>query len=323
MENTKVFLTYDQQIQLLQEKGLLIKDKIDAKKKLEDIGYYKLINAYKHHFMFSVKDSDGNVIDKKYYENVSIDDIYQLYVFDTALKSIVFKATTIAETKLKSKLSYFISEHYGVEESLYLDEKNYSTYNSKVPDGHLKVIELIKEEISKQEPVHPALIWYKKNYGFYPLWVIINILSFGMVSRFYSILNYKDKVSIALSYGLQPKSLESFVVFLSRVRNVCAHNDVLYNYKARNTISQNDIKNVYKKLKLSIKRGTTQYEHGADDFLAILIAIKFFIDEKSYKDLIEETYDLLNKLSENVEKNILDNIKLQMGLVNEWRNKLI
>ena len=318
MNNEKIFLTYEEQINLLRDKKLIIKSKSKAIKMLQEIGYYKLINAYKHSFMNQVKNSKGEVIDSQYMEDVSIEDLYQLYKFDTSLKSAVFEASTVAETMLKSHISYLISKKYGIKEDDYLKEENYVSRNTADNQKYIRVIKCIRDEIAKQITCHPAMIWYKENYGFYPFWVVVNIMTFGSVSKFFSIMKDEDRIEISKRYGVQPKTLESFIRYLCGVRNVCAHNDVLYKFKAKNAIVQNDIKKIYKELGIEINKITGNYYYGSKDFFAVIIALKFLIDKKSFNDLITRIKGLLEVFSKKVKKNIYDLIKLQMGLVNNW-----
>ena len=69
-------MTIDEQVNFLKnEKKLKFKSEKLAKRVLQEVGYYKLIN-------------------NQYLDNVYFEDIYNLYKFDTELKTIVFEAAT-------------------------------------------------------------------------------------------------------------------------------------------------------------------------------------------------------------------------------------
>ena len=102
----KKYLNVDEQIQLLKSKKLKIDSEKKAKRLLRLIGYYKLINAYKIHFIHLI---DGK---KEYRENVTFEEIYFLYEFDRKLKTIVFEASTNIEINIKSYISEIISKKY-------------------------------------------------------------------------------------------------------------------------------------------------------------------------------------------------------------------
>ncbi len=107
----KHYMTIDEQVNFLKnEKKLKFKSEKLAKRVLQEVGYYKLINAYKIPF----------IINNQYLDKVYFEDIYNLYKFDTELKTIVFEATTNIEINFKSLLSEVISSQYGIKEKIYL-----------------------------------------------------------------------------------------------------------------------------------------------------------------------------------------------------------
>ncbi len=69
MSSDKPFKTYEQQIELLKEKGLSIPNETYAVKVLKDLSYFALINGYKKAFKH-----DG------LYKNASFEDIVALFM---------------------------------------------------------------------------------------------------------------------------------------------------------------------------------------------------------------------------------------------------
>lgn len=87
----KVFKTYDEQIALLNSRGIEISTSIersDAKKALQHYGYYNLINGYKMPFL--VNDLEESA-DDKYKKGTKINEIKALYNFDARIRRIFFK----------------------------------------------------------------------------------------------------------------------------------------------------------------------------------------------------------------------------------------
>lgn len=116
---------------------------------LETISYYSLINAYSPLF----KQENG-----QYEGNVTFNDFYMCYKYDTRLKNIIFKYIILIEQTLKTNLSATVAKNYGVQEptikrtftnkkgkqitgydirNSYLDAKNYDRNNS-YRSGHLR-----------------------------------------------------------------------------------------------------------------------------------------------------------------------------------------
>lgn len=77
----------------------MFKSEINAKKLLKTIGYYKLINAYRTPFIY---DNDGT---RKFIDGVYFEDLYNIYLFDRKLRTIVFEAVTNVEINFKAYLS--------------------------------------------------------------------------------------------------------------------------------------------------------------------------------------------------------------------------
>lgn len=150
-------MTIDEQINFLKtEKNLKFKSEKIAKRVLQEVEYYKLINAYKVPFVIN------NGVKNQYIDNVYFEDIYNLYKFDTELKTIVFGAATIVEINFKSLLSEVIYNQYGVKDRIYLKKENFAPDTGK-PDEYTfaQMKKHIKNSIKKQvDNMQPAIKWY-------------------------------------------------------------------------------------------------------------------------------------------------------------------
>ena len=122
----KVFKTYDEQLDILANRGIVFADN-KARKKAKNIiqreGYYKLINGYKTPFLNH--ESDQEV----FLSGCTIDEIFALYSFDRNLREIFLRHILHIETNIKSLIAYTISEKYGHEN--YLLYKNFNTAKKK------------------------------------------------------------------------------------------------------------------------------------------------------------------------------------------------
>lgn len=319
----KKYLDYNQQIELLIGKGLIINNRSFALKALKEIGYYKLINAYKKPFTYKLK-KQGETQEKRiYFEGVTIEQLYYLYKFDLSLEAIVFEATTSAEITFKQFVSNKISSKYGIRDRQYLRAENFapdtgSEYDYKFVDMRKH----IRSEIKKQaDNNHSAIVWYRDNYHFYPFWVISNILTIGSMSRIYGKMKDEDRSDIAREYKLPEKYVLAFIKHINLVRNICAHNNVLYSYKSRNAIPQKATKFIYERLNIQINDITGRYEKGNNDFLATLIVLKFLIiDKTTYNNFISKTDSVLTKLKSKVPKECYDSIVKELGLIENWKD---
>lgn len=66
------------------------------------------------------------------------------------------------------------------------------------------------------------------NYGYIPLWVLVNVLTFGKITVFYKHMKKPDKEKIARKFRLQDKELHKYMDILSLARNKCAHDDSFF-----------------------------------------------------------------------------------------------
>lgn len=206
--------TFDEQINILESRGIIIDNRESAKKVLGVINYYRL-TAYA--LQFKVED--------KYVGDVRFDTIYKLYNFDKMMKNLIMGALESIEISIRTYIAYTLAHKYGA----------YSYAKSEIFENEKYHIGLMKE-ISKQirrNYNEPFVIHHNDKYnGKFPIWAIIELISFGTLSRMYSNLKREDKRIVSRELlGLDYKLLVAGLLHLSYVRNICAHYGRLYNKK--------------------------------------------------------------------------------------------
>lgn len=313
------YLNIDEQIELLKSKKLNFRDEKNARIILSTIGYYKLINAYKIPFVHTFNNK------REYINNVFFEDLYNLFEFDRKLKMIIFDVITRIEINVKAYISDVISEKYGIDDKKYLCASNFLVDNSNDDFKFDNMKNHIEKNIQKQlKNNHPSIKWYKDEYGFYPFWVVANILTLGTISKIYSKLKEEDKIVISKKYGIPFDYLSSYLIHINLFRNICAHNDVLYRYKSINSLPQKvkKVKNEYEKIKININPVTGRYERGINDFLSLIIIFKLLLSKTDYNLFKTQFSGLLSKLEQQVDKSVFEIILKEMGLDNNWKNDI-
>lgn len=319
MEIQKKYLSLEEQIALLESKNLIIDNKEKAKTILKDTGYYKLINAYKIPFMEDIL-GDGN---RKYFAGVSIKNLYDLHKFDLALEAIAFEATTKIEIKIKSLISELISSRYGTTIRKYLRAKNFLPDKGEDVNEYtfVKMKKFIKGEIRKQlDNKHPAISWYGQKYNNFPFWVVANILTLGSISKIFSKLHTCDQMTIAKQFGLHFADLGQYLKHVNLVRNVCAHNDVLYRYKVKNNIPQKLIESKYELLGIEKDSRTGRYKQGTNDLMSTIIVFNLLLDKQSFNEFKTKLTGLLKNLSKKIPQRAYDYVIKEMGIVDTYKN---
>ena len=253
----KEFKTIDEQIELLQSRNLHIENENIARKILLNNNYYYLINGYKDLFL------NKNSKEEKFVNGATLEEIYSLYEFDRKIRIIFLEYILLVERKIDTYIAYEFSKNYGHKNYLIPENFNNSNKNRELI---LKFINDINLEISHQyKNSNKMIIHYLDTYKYIPLWVLIRILSFGKVSKFYSFMKQKEQNNISRKFNIQSETLKIYLINLGNVRNICAHDEKLYDVRLKKRINITDY---HRQLMLTRKdnksgfRGVYQIKNG-------------------------------------------------------------
>lgn len=295
----KNFKTIDEQIEILRNKGLIIDDIEDAKETLLKENYF-FINGYRHLLMNSNND-------KSFVVGATFRELYSIFMFDRYFRNIMFKNLLVIENQLKSTISYQLSKKYGYKERDYLNPKNFT--NDRSQSRRVKdLIEKMKRQIRINASQHNATMHYMNSYGYIPLWVLVKVLSFGIVCELYTILKQEDKNEIADMFGTTADNLEDFLVILSNYRNLCAHEDIVFEHRTERVIP-----NTIYHAKLNINKMDDEYIYGKNDIFAVIIILKVLLRKNEFRDMMGEIEFEINKLDSEVDSIPVGKILDRMG----------
>ena len=270
----KVFKTIQEQISILESKGLIIDDYLFTEDILIRENYF-FISGYRHLFLKSPKD-------RNFIKGTTFRELYALFNFDRQVRNIVFKNLLIIENNLKSIISYQLSKKYGFREKDYLRPENFT----KVPDKQRQLndtLKKMKRQIRVNGAQHSATSHYLKNYGYMPLWVVVKVLSFGIVGELYTVMKREDQEEIANIYDLSINNLLTYLPILSNYRNLCAHEDILYDHRTQKIIGDTKYHDG-----LDIPTTDGEYIYGKDDLFALIIILKQLLRPEEFRLLINE-----------------------------------
>ena len=206
--------TYDQQLEIIKLKGFVVNNDTECIEFLKQVNYYRL-SAY----FLPFRKKDG-----AYFENINFNRIQRIYEFDSRLRGLLFHCIEKIELYLRTKLAYYSGHSYG---SLgYIDENN---YNEK--HDHEKFTKLLNVCIEENKNTLVVKHHKAKYKGAFPIWVIIEFFSMGMLSYFYADLQSGDQKSIAKEvYSTSVACLKSWLRCITDLRNRCAHYSRLYDW---------------------------------------------------------------------------------------------
>lgn len=208
----KVFKNFDEQLDLLISRGCVVDVRETALNVLKNVNYYRF-TAYFIPF---------RNLDSTYKQGVTFNKIHDIYQFDTELRHLLFAYLEEIEIYARTNIAYIFSEEYGVLG--YLEEKNFNQYHN-----HRKFIENFEREVSRNNRM-PFVQHHLKNYGGkFPLWVGVELFTFGTVSKFYADMLTRDKKLIARKiYQNTFMNVQDTLWVVSKLRNYCAHYQRLY-----------------------------------------------------------------------------------------------
>lgn len=302
----KPFLTYEKQIEkLVKEKHLLISNPDYAKSALTNIGYFSLIGGYKTPFI--------DPMTRVYLNHTTFEDILALYQFDFALRELVFKYLCQIECKMRQLISYAFCSRHGERQTAYLDSENYN-HNRKNDADIAKLIRLLSYHANKNTE-HKYLVHQRNVYHNVPLWVLINALTYGQVSKFYTLLPFQLQSDVSKEFpGVNEKELEQYLKILTLFRNVCAHNERLYSFRI-----QVDFPDTLLHEKLGIPKKGNQYLFGKRDLFGLVIAFRYLLPRQDFLAFKQALIHIIGgyaKSSSRISENMLFSM---MGFPVNWK----
>lgn len=302
---SKTFKTLDEQIDILTKKGLVIDDVDFAKSILLRENYF-FLSGYRHLFM----DPSDN---KVYLEGTNFRELYAMFYFDRQLRNIIFKNILIIENNLKSVLAYVMSKNHGFKENNYLNPNNFVRDSRKTRQIN-DLIRKMKRQINVNGKQHSATAHYLINYGYIPLWVVVKVLSFGIVGELYTILQYQDQKEIAEVFETKLNDMLEYLPIVANYRNLCAHEDICYINRTQKQIE--DTK--YHQL-LYIPKVADEYVYGKNDLFALIIILKQLLNENDFNSLINEINYEVDKLSGKLTTIKIEKVLHEMGFPNNYK----
>jgi len=155
--------------------------------------------------------------------------LVELYLFNANFRHVLFEQIEKIEVNLRCRLANYFSTKYGVLG--YSDASNFDD-----PSFHEMFLQDIKDEIKRNSraPFIRNFVNYYEN-GTVPFYALVEILSFGELSKLFKNMHNVDKKAIASTYNVGYTYFESWIESISYVRNICAHYGRLYNAKLTKT----------------------------------------------------------------------------------------
>ncbi|MFZ2186373.1 MAG: Abi family protein [Streptococcus parauberis] len=268
---SKPFKTFEEQIEILKSRNLNFINENAAKDILSTYSYYEIINGYKE---------VGLESDDCFKEGVTFEQLYNLFLMDKKIRTLISISINELESQLRTAISYVVSKHYSSNQSLYLNRRNFE--KGKVKYNISQRTQLLNKCRKIIEDDRHPYKHYREKHGNVPPWILVKGMTFGNLITFYKLQlpNIKDEV-VSIMTGipieLVDDELKEMIInifyFLLAHRNNTAHVCRAYNFKTeKSKISY------YSKFHERMRISKAEYDRGEgqDGLNTLAMALSWF-----------------------------------------------
>lgn len=272
--------TLEEQITILQERGVVIASVEKAKECLLDIGYFRLCS-----YLFPFENTYPNLSNRTHevVPGTRLSDAVALYYFDFDLRNILNRYISRIEVALRTYITYTLSNKYKNSPTWFVDP-------NIMKASYIRNFDDVYESVRKKSVIkrhHQKYI----NDKYAPAWKTIEFMTFGNIESLY--LNLKDsadKLDICRHFGVKQTAIfENYIKTVRTLRNTCAHGGVLFDMR----------------LPMSIKNGPAGHfpRLNSNNLCCSLKVVEFLLGTISANRLMEMRGYIYNALSRLYECN--------------------
>lgn len=208
-------ITFQDQVAKLESRDIIVKDSAACEAFLQHVNYYRL-SGYLYPFLDHKAD--------KCITPIPFSRLSDIYTFDAKLRGLITSTIETIEIYCRTQFAYHNAHTYGANG--YMHGSSFG-----IKHNHSRFLSRINNCITENQN-SPVVRHHMNVYGgSFPIWVIIDYFSLGMLSYFYSDMNNQDKSTLANNmYAVNYQTLSSWLRCLTDLRNRCAHYSRLYNW---------------------------------------------------------------------------------------------
>ncbi|UKA49261.1 Abi family protein [Arthrobacter sp. FW305-123] len=244
---TKPFLSVDEQIDRLQERGLEIESRHEAAHHLRRIGYYRL-SGYWFPFRQDAP-APGKKRPSEFRTGTSLAVILEAYDFDERLRASLMSAIARVEVNLRFRIGHALGKYgpfahcdpvnldpmWSRQELRSCSAPNCTPRCAWMSSDHETWLE--RQKTAESIPKEAFITHIHGEYGTpLPVWVATEVMSFGSLNRLMNGMKQRDRQQLAADFDIVDAQgngdaavLSNWVEHLRQVRNACAHHARLWN----------------------------------------------------------------------------------------------
>ncbi len=209
---SKPWLPYAEQVAQLVSRGLVVADPKTAETFLKHVNYFRLsgyclaFEQARHQFL----------------PGIAFEDIRAAYQFDLILRDLLTEALEVVEIDLRTCFAHHFGQSHGAfghtDPAKFFHRFEHADWMIRLHDEVERSSELFVQHFRNGYAEYPDL----------PIWMLMEIMSFGTLTRMYRGMERADQKAIAGRYGIQPVDFGTIILHLVYVRNLCAHHARLW-----------------------------------------------------------------------------------------------
>ena len=216
MKFDKPFLSVEQQVAQLVQRGM-VGDSQRMSQRLAAVGYHRLSG-----YWFPFQQSDGSFL-----AGTSFEPVWRRYIFDRQLRVLMIDAIERFEISFRTQLAYHHARVHGPFAYAIDRASRPKMPHKNFPDFYFNLLEELKR--SKEPFIKQFYDEYGDEHDVPPIWEATEVMSFGCVVTLYKSTTHNVKQSVASVFGVPDAVMESWLITLNTVRNICAHHARLWN----------------------------------------------------------------------------------------------
>ncbi len=186
--------TFEEQVQLLQLRGMIVDDVKEAIFYLQHLNYYRLCAYW--------LDFELDHATHQFKPDTNFKDVLKLYIFDRELRLLVLDGIERIEVSVRSQWAYYLahlhSPHAHLDPTLF-DSKYWRTNLND-----------LTKEVNRSKEIFIQHLTSNYNETLPPVWAVCEVMSLGLLSRWYDSLKpVQTRRVISRVYGINEDVLES------------------------------------------------------------------------------------------------------------------
>ncbi|MEF1338659.1 Abi family protein [Vibrio rotiferianus] len=257
----KQFKHYQELVDTLSQRGMYINDPERTKRKLAQVGYYRL-SGYWYPARQLDRDGQGNAVLcphlkrpkrlDEFMPDTHFDRVFNLYLLDKKLRLAMLDGLERIEVFVRGVIAHELGRGKRKEAGTGLDIpeplawKDVDYINPKHTKKRGRRPSSWEEWKSKHDTLikrshEDCITWHKRNEREMPFWVVIEAWDFGTLSKYYGMLNDKYRQRVCARLGITDKRetgvLQSWLMEMNILRNRCAHHTRIWNQQSSNMLA--------------------------------------------------------------------------------------